>query len=771
MFLKNIDALNALEFQKVLDRISDFSFSAYGRRKISNLLPPDEPEYILSLSKEFKEMMFIEGEPPVGSIFDLKNEIERAKKGFSLNPEQLNRISRTMKAIKILFDFFENKSEKYINLWDVTKNLHYEEDLVKKIDRCINEEYNIKDTASPELKKIRHELKTLNRSLSSRLERIKSKYKNILASDIIVERDGRYVLSIEASKKTTYQGIIHGASASGATVYFEPSELIQMNNEMRSLKSSEENEIRRILSLLTHFFVSLEQNIYETIDTLEKIDFMYACSRYSKKFKANFIIPNSADKFILNNVRHPMIDPEKVIPSDFYMKRDIKSVVVTGPNTGGKTVAIKTIGLAVIMMMYGLPVLADETSALPLFEKVFVDIGDEQSIEQSLSTFSSHMKKLINILNNSDDKSLVLIDEMGSGTDPMEGSSLSLAIINRLIQNNTKSIVTTHLTPIKISAMENEYIENACVEFDVQTLMPTYRLIMGIPGNSNAIEISKRLGLDISLIDEAKKRVGNKSMELQNIIGKLHNQSSLVEKKKRELQEKNDEVQELKNILSRKIEKAKEKKYKDVSDEIYNLEKRLENIVKEIEKNISLSKSDNREQKVKALKNIQSLRKNISENLPKTSPKVSSGPLEVGDSVKLIEGSSVGIVESINGKDVKINFGSMHLNIKKNKLIKVKVDKKDKFNPEQNTSIPVSKINSTEIDIRGKISDDVPFLVDDFLDELRRLGESTGFIIHGKGTGVLAQSVWRYLRGSRRIKSFRIGTPKEGGHGVTVIEL
>ena len=277
--------------------------------------------------------------------------------------------------------------------------------------------------------------------------------------------------------------------------------------------------------------------------------------------------------------------------------------------------------------------------------------------------------------------------------------------------------------------------------------------------------------MDISLIDEAKKRVGNKSMELQNIIGKLHNQSSLVEKKKRELQEKNDEVQELKNILSRKIEKAKEKKYKDVSDEIYNLEKRLEDIVKEIEKNISLSKSDNREDKVEALKNIQSLRKNLSDGIPKTPPKVSSGPIEVGDSVKLIEGSSVGIVESINGKDVKVNFGSMHLNIKKNKLIKIKADKKNKIDMEQTTSIPVSKINSTEIDIRGKTSDDVPFIVDDFLDELRRLGESSGFIIHGKGTGVLAQSVWRYLRRNNRIKSFRVGTPKEGGHGVTVVEL
>lgn len=771
MFQKNNDSQNALEFQKVLNIISDFSFSAYGRRKIFNLIPPENPEYILSITKEFKEMMLIEGEPPIGSIFDLKFEIERAKKGFSLNPEQLNKISRTMKGLKQLKDFFENLAEKYENIWKVAQNIHYEEDLVKKIDRCINEDFSIKDNASDELKKIRHQLKVLNRSLPSKLEKIKLKYRNSLASELIIERDGRYVLSLESSKKSTYQGIVHGTSASGATTYFEPSELIQINNDLRSFKASEENEIRRILSILTHFFVSLENNIFETIETLEKIDFMYACTRYSKKYKANFIIPNVENKFVLNNARHPLIDIDKVIPSDFYMNPDIKSVIVTGPNTGGKTVAIKTIGLAVIMMMHGLPVLADETSAIPYFENIFVDIGDEQSIEQNLSTFSSHMKKLIKILKEADDKSLVLIDEMGSGTDPMEGSSLSLAIINRLIKKGVRSIITTHLTPIKISAMENKNIENACVEFDVQTLMPTYRLIMGIPGNSNAIEISKRLGLDIDLIDEAKKRVGSKSIELQNIIGKLHNQSSFVEKQKRELQMKNDEVQELKSTLQGKIEKLKVKKYEEVSEEIYKLEKKLEDIVKEIEQNISLSKSDDRKEKVKALKNIQKLRKNITVENIESSPKIVSGKIDIGDHVKLIDGSSVGVVEKINGNDIWVKFGSMNLNIKREKLLKIEKTENKNDDKSQFISIPPSKINNNEIDIRGKISDEVPFIVEDFIEDLRRTGESEGFIIHGKGTGVLAQSVWRFLRRNQRIKSFRVGTPKEGGHGVTVIQL
>jgi DNA mismatch repair protein MutS2 len=360
---------------------------------------------------------------------------------------------------------------------------------------------------------------------------------------------------------------------------------------------------------------------------------------------------------------------------------------------------------------------------------------------------------------------------MGSGTDPMEGSSLSLAIINRLIQKRVRSVITTHLTPIKISAMENKNIENACVEFDVQTLMPTYRLIMGIPGNSNAIEISKRLGLDIDLIDEAKKRVGSKSIELQNIIGKLHNQSSFVEKQKRELQMKNDEVQELKSTLQRKIEKLKVKKYEEVSEEIYKLEKKLEDIVKEIEQNINLSKSDDRKEKVKALKNIQKLRKNITVENIESSPKIVSGKIDVGDHVKLIDGSSVGIVEKINGNDIWVKFGSMNLNIKREKLLKIEKAENKNDDKSQFISIPPSKISNNEIDIRGKISDEVPFIVEDFIEDLRRTGESEGFIIHGKGTGVLAQSVWRFLRRNQKIKSFRVGTPKEGGHGVTVIQL
>ncbi|MDI9367212.1 MAG: endonuclease MutS2 [Thermotogota bacterium] len=762
------DALRLLEFDTVLGDISQKAISSYGKERIKTLKPLAEDSSILYRRvSEFNMIVMREGEPPFTVFHDLNDYIGKVKRGFSLGGEELFRSAVTMENICRLKEFFDRVSQDFPAVTEIVALLGCERGFIGDVRKKISEDGQIKDNASPVLKEIRNELKSLARNLRGRLDSIMNRYKDSLTDSLILSREGRYVLPLSAGKKNEYQGVIHGSSGSGATVYFEPQELIALNDSMRILQSREEEEVRRILRELTTLFFSTFERLEPSLEALGILDALYAACRYAKKRNGVFIGPSPSSRFYLKDARHPLINDEKVVPITFTMEEGIRGVFITGPNTGGKTVAMKTIGLAVLLMLCGLPILADQSSEIPFFRRLFADIGDEQSIEQSLSTFSSHISRIIRIIGSVEGDSLVLLDELGAGTDPVEGSALSVAIIERLLEKS-RLILTTHLTPIKLYAMERSDVENASVEFDFASLRPTYRLLMGIPGSSNAIEVSKRLGLPLEIIERARSYMDSEARDLEAVIGKLHRERSSLEEERRGLLKTRKGLEEKAQAFDEKLSMIKEKRYREVSREIDELEERLGSIIKDIERAISLSRSSSERDKVAAVKRLNELKREV-ELFGSVAPdKGDSAIPAIGDSVKLIDSGAEGTVREFDGTRVIIDSGKITLKVP---LPRVQVIGKVVAESGMSSLELENQSTSQEIDIRGSITEDVPIIIDDFLQMLKTNGKKQGYIIHGKGTGKLAEGVWSYLRRTRGVKSFRIGTPSEGGSGVTVVEV
>ncbi len=766
------DTLRLLEFRKILDRIASFSSTDYGKRLIRESRPLEKPEEKLERSKQMRDLLYAHGEIPLGGIHDITGYIEKIEKSYVLEGKELKKISDTLTSLSKLKEFLEKKSEDYPAVWDIAKGMFELKSFVAKIDKCIGEEGEVLDKASPALKKIRSDLKKLNRSLRQKMDNILSKYQENLSENLVLTREGRYVIPLQASKKNMYEGILHGASSTGMTVYFEPKELVSINNELRLLNSKEKEEVNRILRELTENFKESQQKIDQNTELFSEIDYMYASARYSMKKNGSFVFPEENGKLLLKEAKHPLINDDEVVPINFELPGGINSVVITGPNTGGKTVALKTVGLAVALSLSGLPVLARSDSRIRKFNSLFADIGDEQSIEQSLSTFSSHMGRIVRIIKEADVNSLVLLDELGAGTDPIEGSGLSMAVIDRLIDIGAKSVITTHLSPIKLHAIEREDIMNASVEFDVRTLKPTYHLIMGVPGSSNAIKISKRLGLPEDVLTKAEKYLASEALDFEKAIGKLYEEESQVEQIKRDTESERKELTSIRNRFQEKLEALKKRRYEEVSKELSELEERVDKLLKDVENAISLSRSEKEEDKVKAVKLLQSVKKEIKEKPLKAKDEDNNEVIEMGDTVKDRDTGLTGEVIAKEGENFVIKTGKITAKLSPENLVRMskkstspEVSKGEEF---INTS---GSFTSNELDIRGSVVDDVPFLVDDFIDSLKTGNHEKGYIIHGKGTGRLASAVWDYVRNHKGVKSFRTGTPKEGGHGVTVIEV
>ncbi|WP_245612714.1 endonuclease MutS2 [Kosmotoga pacifica] len=757
-----------IEFDKVLSKIAHYCFTEYGKEAL-NTLHPFGTEYHsrLERSRELYELILRFGEPPLYGIHDLREEIQQALGGVILNGTQLKKASQTLMAICRIRDFFSKHTERVPKLWQLLSPLNCEKSFINAVEKALNDEGDVVDNASPLLREIRNELRQLNRGLRSKLESIVSTYRNELTDSVILTREGRYVLPLIASRKALYEGIIHGSSSSGATVYFEPKELIPLNNRLRMLKSSEEEEVRRILRDLTTKFIGLIERLKANFSIISELDISYASVIYAKRHRGSFVFPVNDKNMALLKARHPLIDDDKVVPIDFTMPEEVGAVVITGPNTGGKTVALKTIGLCVLMALSGLPVLADESSKIPKFNAVYVDIGDEQSIEQSLSTFSSHMSKIIGIIDDCNEDSLVLLDELGAGTDPVEGAALSMAIIDALLNKRVKAVVSTHLSPLKVYALNKPEVMNASVEFDVDTLKPTYHLIMGIPGSSNALEISRRLGLSFEVLAKARKYMSDESSRFENLISELHRERSKIEIVKRELIQERQKLNALKKEYSERLEKIKKKRLGEIDEELRKLEEKLNASIKEMEKAINLARSGKELDRVKAVKDLYRV-KSMLRTIPDHTPR-SDTAVKPGDSVKIAETGVIARVVSIKEGKALLEAGKLSLEAPVKRL--EKVENKEEANKFSYSLASSEKAFSDEVDIRGMTTEDVPFVLDDFLDSLTRSGRTRGYIIHGKGTGRLAEAVWQYLRRNRSVKRFRIGTPKEGGHGVTVIEV
>ncbi|MCG4585068.1 endonuclease MutS2, partial [Anaerosalibacter bizertensis] len=550
----NERTLKVLEYYKIIDKLKEKTESSLGRKLVEKLKPSTNIKDIEYMQRETSEsiaLLIKRGEPPLYGIKDISTEIKRAEMGGILSPGSLLKISDTLRVSRNLKNYIKKTREDKDSNYPILEKLIGFLEVFKSIENSINEaiisEEEISDNASSTLRNIRRQINAKNDSVRNRLNSIvnSSTHKKYLQDAIVTIRDGRYVVPIKQEYRSKFPGLVHDQSASGATLFIEPMAVVELNNELKELQIKEKKEIEKILLELTQIVAEEGERIVQNQKILEKVDFIFAKGKLALEMKASKPILNNNGYINIKNGRHPLLKVDKVVPINIYIGKDFNTLVITGPNTGGKTVTLKTTGLLTLMAQSGLHIPADYNSEIAVFDNVFSDIGDEQSIEQSLSTFSSHMTNIVNILENVDENSLVLFDELGAGTDPTEGAALAMSILDHLHGMNIRTIATTHYSELKIYALTKEGVKNASVEFNVETLSPTYKLSIGVPGKSNAFEISKRLGLSEDIIEHARNFISKENVEFEDVLQTIEEDRKRIAENKEETERLKDEIKRL----------------------------------------------------------------------------------------------------------------------------------------------------------------------------------------------------------------------------------
>ncbi len=787
-------ASKLLEFDKILALISAQAATEGAKELIAALEPSDDIVVVTRLQQETddaKQMTLKKSAPPFGRVKDILPSVERAEKGAALIPRELLDIAALLRAGTALLKYAGNihesgRLERYFSA--ITENNFLE----RKISSAIIAEDMIADDASDNLYRIRRDMRKCESAvrdlLASYTSGQKSKY---LQENIVTMRGGRYVVPVKAEYRNEVKGLVHDSSASGATLFVEPIAVLEQNNKLRELKVAEEAEIEKILRNLSdevaRFSAQLNQN-YRAVTDLAVI---FAKAAYA--VKADCFQPKiTTDKqeYKLVKARHPLLPKETVVPISVAFGSKEKTLVITGPNTGGKTVTLKTIGLLALMAQAGLQLPTADGTTVPLFSCVLPDIGDEQSIEQSLSTFSAHMTNIVDILGNCDSTSLTLFDELGAGTDPVEGAALAISILEEVREKGGLCAATTHYSELKIYALESEDVLNASCEFDVESLCPTYRLITGIPGKSNAFAISSRLGIADKIIDRAKAFMAEDNKKFEDVIARLEESESKLEKDRISAQRAKAEAEKIlsearesaKKLTDRAVldaEKVKEnaarilQSAKSSSDYVLNEIKRMQDEKDKADAKQRLEET--RQQVRNALKNADSKIGAIKdEDVEPEAGDVPNRPLVAGDRVIISGINQRGVVVEISGKNAVISTGNARTKVSLSSLrldtTPMEISKKPKVSASATTSASREAVRN-EIDLRGQTGDDAWFMVDKFLDSAVQAGWHEVTLVHGKGTGALRAALWRYLKGDKRIAEFRIGRYGEGDLGVTVCTL
>lgn len=779
--------LRVLEYNKIKEKVKAYTLTSAAKELIDELSPYDNIHTVrerLKETDEALEILITRGAPPFEGLYDVREAIARAKKGGVLSPSQILRVGSMLRSSRRFKNFMsrEESEKAYPKLEDLAYILEPNKRLEDAIENAIVSEEEVSDRASGALRVIRRSLKEKNSSVRDRINSIVRENSKYLQDAIYTMRGERYVLPVRAEFKGQVPGIVHDQSSTGATLFIEPMSLVKLNNEIKELMLKEKAEIERILTELSGE-ISLCSEICESnFKILMELDFIFAKGKYASKLNA--IMPEVRDDgcFNLLTARHPLIDPKIVVPSDIYLGENFTTLMITGPNTGGKTVTLKTVGLLHLMALSGLMIPAKSESTVCFFDGVYADIGDEQSIEQSLSTFSSHMTNIVNILESAKGTSLVLFDEIGSGTDPTEGSALAVAILETLRNNGARVIATTHYSELKAYAIKTEGIENASVEFDVNTLRPTYRLLIGIPGKSNAFDISRRLGLSDEVISSAKEYMASDNLQFEDLIRELGEKSSLANKEAREAKRLRIEAINLRDeydVKLAKMDKVRDKAYeearqqakqiiseaKDEADEILKSMRELEKLgfatggrakLEEERKKLKQSLEDKE-------KSLMNQRENDGEAITDVTLGMDAFLPSLNQNVIIIS------MPDAKG-DVMVEAGIMKIkaNIKNLRAVKGKEKKKERKRREVNLNV---KQIESRLDLRGMDSEEACYRTDKYLDEayLCNLGEVT--IVHGKGTGVLRKAISDMLKRHPHVKSSRLGVYGEGGDGVTMVVL
>ncbi len=780
--------LRVLEFDKVVQRIADKTQSALGREMVMGLRPTRDSGEILyqqDLLAEMVSVLMEKGEFPFGPLHDLRGEIKRAQIGSVLSPGQLLAVGDSLRTTRRVHAFINNlpdSGEKYPKISRMGEVLRPHREIEEAIAHAILGPDQIADDASHELRVIRRTMEKKQAAIREKLESYTrgSQASKYLQEAIVTIRNGRFVIPVKAEHKGSVKGMVHDQSASGATVYIEPMAIVELNNALNQLKNDEAREIERILTLLTDLVASEAYSILKNLEMLTAFDALLAKGKYTLEISA--IQPTLSEKGRLKIVkgRHPLLDPSAVVPLDIAIGENYQSLIVTGPNTGGKTVTLKTVGLLSLMYQSGLHVPARYGTVFPIFDKVYADIGDEQSIEQSLSTFSGHMTNIVKIMDQATGDSLVLLDELGAGTDPLEGAALAMALLDSFYHKGAMTLATTHYSELKNYALSTEGFENASVEFDLKTLAPTYRLIIGIPGKSNAFEISKKLGLEETIVSKAKDLLEHHSIEFEEILEKITRNLRESEEERTAAMALKIEAQKLSEKLNRRSQDLDEKRDKVVRQAreeakiiLTRAKRESEEVIKELRGITISSKEDN--QRIEALRNR--LKDEIgASSQVKLRREDDSEPLKsvrLGQTVRILSLDTTGEVMSPVDKkgEVTVQAGIMSMKVPLADLRQsFEKEKKEQFLKRQYTATAALE-TGREIDLRGMNLDEAVMAVDKYLDDayMARLEEVQ--IIHGKGTGVLRQGMKDFLRNHRHVKSQRDGKYNEGGIGVTVVVL
>ena len=790
----NEKTLRTLEYNKIINKLETLAATRYGKELCNNLTPQTDIGTIKKLQRETSDALsrlIRKGSVSFGGIHDIRPSMKRLKIGSSLNAIELLSISSNLDAtlrIKAYGGYSgkDNDEQPEDSLTEFFADLEPLTPLNNEIKRCIVSEDEIADDASPGLKNIRRSIRVANDKIHSQLSSILNSSRSMLQENIITMRNNRYCLPVRSEYKNQFPGMVHDQSATGSTFFIEPMSIVKLNNELMELAIKEQEEIEKILASLSNMAAEYIEELEYNFLTLAKLDFIFARANLSKLMKASEPVFNADGYINLKKARHPLIVPDKVVPIDILLGKDFTMLIITGPNTGGKTVTLKTVGLLTLMGQAGLHIPAFDGSELTIFTEVFADIGDEQSIEQSLSTFSSHMTNIVNILENVGSNSLVLFDELGAGTDPTEGAALAMSILSHLHKRKIRTIATTHYSELKVYALSNEGISNASCEFDVETLRPTYRLLIGIPGKSNAFAISSKLGLPDYIIKDAQELIGKQDRSLEKLISDLDESRVIIEKERDEIAKYKAEIEKLKKNLAKKnesIDKSRERILKEAKEEAADILRKAKEVaddsIKKYNKWLQEGGDIKEMEKERGLlrEHLKDKETSFTKNQAKKRAKVDVKSLRQGDMVFVIPMGLKGTVSTLpNAKgDFFVQMGILRsqVNIKDIELVDEEVIKAPDLIRTQSGKIKMSKTATIhpEINLIGKTVDEAISLLDKYLDDayLAHLPKVT--VIHGRGTGALKNAVHNYLKRCKHVKSYRSGEFSEGGMGVTIAEF
>ncbi len=779
--------LATLEYPKIINRLLQHAATSLGQERVEALRPATELEEVkqrLQATDEAYKADRLKGSAPFGGVVNIAASLHRARIGGMLNSAELLDIATTVRgARRVKRHVIQLHEDDAIPLLAaLAGQISESKSLEDEIMDCINEHAEVMDSASAALAAIRRELRQGEGRIREKLEQMirSSSVQKMLQDAIITQRNDRYVIPVKQEYRSHFGGIVHDQSGSGATLFIEPEAMVTMNNKLRELRAGEQREIEKILQILTSKVAEYEDELLVDLDLLGQLDFAFAKARLGHELKGTLPRMNDRGFLKIKRGRHPLIAPEAVVPLDVELGNNYTTIIVTGPNTGGKTVSLKTIGLLSLMAMSGLFVPAEDGSQLCVFDAIYADIGDEQSIEQSLSTFSSHLTNIIRILTSMTPKSLVLLDELGAGTDPAEGSALAVAMLEHIHRTGCRMVATTHYSELKAYAYNRAGVINASMEFDVQTLSPTYRLLVGVPGRSNAFAIAERLGLSKDIIDHARGEVSDEDMRVEHMIASLEadriqaeRDRKAAEQLRREIEAQRSKLEEQQRRFDEQREKLLEKAGEEGRQAVAKATREAEEIIADLRK-LAMAEGAS----VKEHKLIEAKRK-LDEAAPKQQarkrPASIPAPqkIEAGDEVVVHSFNQKGHVVEMSGKEALVQLGIMKMKVSLDDLELVHRKQSKTQQPQQAATLKRTRDDQvrSELDLRGANLDEALIEVDRFMDEafLANIGQI--YIIHGKGTGVLRTGISDYLRKHRHVKSYRLGNYGEGGNGVTVAEL